>query len=93
MDTLQQTIIEVIATEGRIPIETIHPDSRLSDLKIDSLDVVQIIFELEDRFDISLPDRDPAVDTESVAGLVAAVKRLIAERADAKPASDQPQQV
>lgn len=92
MDTLEQTIVELIAKEGRIPIETIHSDSRLSDLKIDSLDVVQIIFELEDRFDISLPDRDPTVDTESVAGLVAAVKRLIAERADAQPASDQPQQ-
>ncbi len=80
METVQQTVFDIIAREGRIPIETIGRDSRLSDLKIDSLDVVQIIFELEDRFDISLPDRDPAVDTESVSGLVAAIERLIAER-------------
>jgi len=49
--------------------------------------VVQIIFELEDRFGITLPDRDPTVDTESVRGLVAAVERLVAEKAASAPSA------
>jgi light-regulated signal transduction histidine kinase (bacteriophytochrome) len=44
----------------------------IKELEIQSLDAVQIIFELEDHFKITLPDRDPQFDTESVKGLVEA---------------------
>ncbi len=49
---------------------------------------MQIIFEIEDHFKITLPDRDPNFDTESVKGLVEAVEKLVAEkpRGDAPPA-------
>jgi acyl carrier protein len=46
---------------------------------------VQIIFEIEDHFKITLPDRDPNFDTESVKGLVEAVEKLVAEKAAAPP--------
>jgi len=80
MENTQDTIFAIIAKEARIPLEKITLQSTLKDLEIDSLDVVQIIFELEDRFGITLPDKDPAIDTESVSGLVAAVDRLVAEK-------------
>lgn len=86
MDNTQDAIFAIIAKEAHIPVETISLESTLKDLQIDSLDVVQIIFELEDRFGITLPDRDPTVDTESVRGLVAAVERLVAEKTAATPA-------
>ena len=53
----------------------------MKDLEIQSLDAVQIIFELEDHFKITMPDRDPDFDTESVKGLVEAVEKLAAEQA------------
>ena len=87
MDNTQDAVFAVIAKEAHIPVETISLESTLKDLQIDSLDVVQIIFELEDRFGITLPDRDPTVDTESVRGLVAAVERLVAEKAASAPAA------
>jgi acyl carrier protein len=87
MDNTQDAVFAIIAKEAHIPVETISLESTLKDLQIDSLDVVQIIFELEDRFGITLPDRDPTVDTESVRGLVAAVERLVAEKASAPAAS------
>ena len=87
MDNTQDAIFALIAKEAHIPVEKISLESTLKDLEIDSLDVVQIIFELEDRFGITLPDRDPTVDTDSVRGLVAAVERLLAEKAASTPAA------
>ncbi|HEX6833577.1 MAG TPA: GNAT family N-acetyltransferase [Rudaea sp.] len=63
-----------------IDINKITLDSTLKDLEIQSLDAVQIIFEIEDHYKITLPDRDPNFDTESVKGLVDAVERLLAEK-------------
>jgi acyl carrier protein len=87
MESTQDAIFAIIAKEAHIPVEKISLESTLKDLEIDSLDVVQIIFELEDRFGITLPDRDPTVDTDSVRGLVAAVERLVAEKAASTPAA------
>ena len=86
MENTQDTIFAIIAKEAHIPLEKITLQSTLKDLEIDSLDVVQIIFELEDRFGITLPDKDPAIDTESVSGLVAAVEKLVADKNAAAPA-------
>ncbi|MBS0455877.1 MAG: acyl carrier protein [Proteobacteria bacterium] len=80
METTQDAIFAIIAKEAHIPLETITPQSTLKDLQIDSLDIVQIIFEIEDRFGITLPDKDPTIDTDSVSGLIAAVDRLVAEK-------------
>jgi len=81
MSAVQDTVFGIIAKEAGIDIATIKPDSTLKDLNIQSLDAVQIIFEIEDHYKITLPDRDPNFDTESVKGLIDAVDRLVAEKA------------
>lgn len=85
MSSVQDTIFEIIAKESGIDAARITPDATLKDLEIQSLDAIQIIFEIEDRFKVTMPDRDPNFDTESVRGLVDAVERLLAEKA--QPAS------
>jgi acyl carrier protein len=88
MSSVQETIFGIISKEAGIDIGKITLDSTLKDLEIQSLDAVQIIFELEDHFKITLPDRDPNFDTESVKGLVAAVEKLLADKAaSATPAA------
>ena len=82
--SIQDTIFNIIAKEANIDISKVTLDSTLKELDIQSLDAVQIIFEIEDHFKITLPDRDPNFDTESVKGLVEAVEKLVAE----KPAGD-----
>ena len=86
MSSVQETIFAIISKEAGIDPGKISLDSTLKDLEIQSLDAVQIIFEIEDRFKITLPDRDPNFDTESVKGLVEAVERLVAEKTDAAAA-------
>lgn len=86
MSSVQETIFAIISKEAGIDLGKISLDSTLKDLEIQSLDAVQIIFEIEDHFKITLPDRDPNFDTESVKGLVEAVERLVAEKTDAAAA-------
>jgi acyl carrier protein len=86
MSAVQDTVFGIIAKEAGIDIATIKPDSTLKDLNIQSLDAVQIIFEIEDHYKITLPDRDPNFDTDSVKGLIDAVQKLVAEKAAAPSA-------
>lgn len=83
MSSVQDTIFEIIAKESGIDAARITPDATLKDLEIESLDAIQIIFEIEDHFKITMPDRDPNFDTESVRGLIEAVERLLAEKSQA----------
>jgi len=80
MSSVQETIFGIISKEANIDLGKITLDSSLKDLEIQSLDAVQIIFEIEDQFKITLPDRDPNFDTETVKGLVEAVDKLLAEK-------------
>ena len=80
MSSVQETIFGIISKEAGIDLAKITPESTLKDLEIQSLDAVQIIFEIEDQFKITLPDRDPNFDTESVKGLIDAVEKLLAEK-------------
>jgi acyl carrier protein len=87
MSSVQETIFAIISKEAGIDLGKISLDSTLKELEIQSLDAVQIIFEIEDHYKITLPDRDPNFDTESVRGLVDAVERLVAEKQSAAAAS------
>lgn len=78
MSSVQDSVFDIIAKESGVDRNLITPDATLKDLKIESLDAVQIIFEIEDHFKITMPDRDPNFDTESVKGLVDAVEKLVA---------------
>jgi acyl carrier protein len=80
MSSVQETIFTIISKEAGVDPAKISLDSTLKALEIQSLDAVQIIFEIEDHYKITLPDRDPNFDTESVKGLVEAVERLVAEQ-------------
>ncbi len=86
MSSVQDTIFDIIAKESGIDRAKITPEATLKDLDIQSLDAVQILFEIEDHFKITMPDRDPNFDTESVKGLVDTVEKLVAEQQATPPA-------
>ncbi len=46
----------MIATTRRVPLDTVKPDSTFEELGIDSLDRINILFELEGEFDIEIDD-------------------------------------
>ncbi len=57
-DDLTQRVIAVIAKTQRIPPDSISPASTFTELKIDSLDGINLMFALESEFSISIPDEE-----------------------------------
>ena len=49
----------IIAKKFSVPVDTIAPETRLvDDLKVDSFGAVELMFELEEAFGLSIPDSD-----------------------------------
>ncbi len=78
-DTVAQTVISLIAKTKRIPPESITLDSTLDELKIDSLDGLNLFFELEETLDITIPD-ERAKTMRSVGQIVRELELLIASQ-------------
>jgi acyl carrier protein len=57
-DELIQRVMKAIATTKRIPVESVTIDSNFLELGIDSMDAVEILFALENEFDINIPDEE-----------------------------------
>jgi acyl carrier protein len=55
-EELTQRILKVIADSQKLPPEKVTIDSTFEELGIDSLDGVNILFALENEFNISIPD-------------------------------------
>lgn len=75
-ETVTERVIRVIAQTQRIPVDTVLPDSTLADLKIDSLDAINILFALETEFNINIPD-DAAKGMLSIQDLADGVTKLV----------------
>jgi acyl carrier protein len=45
----------IIAKSLNIPIERLTPETHLDELGAESLDVIEIVFALEEKFDITIP--------------------------------------
>lgn len=86
--TIQQQILEIVAKHAAVDVATLTPQSTLKEAGIDSLEAIEIIFDIEEHFDITLPDRDPNFDTESAQGLISAVETALAAKSDAKADPD-----
>ncbi len=80
-EELNQRIIKVIADTQHIPVETVKLDSTFAELNIDSLDGINILFALENEFNISVPD-EAAKEIRSVRDAVEGVTKLVEGGAD-----------
>ncbi len=85
-DQLTQRVFSVIAATQRIPVEKITIDGKFEELGIDSMDGVNILFGLENEFDITIPD-EAAKQIRDVRQMVEGVSKLVLEKAAADSAS------
>ncbi len=72
-------ILDIIAKETGVDRALLVPEARIEALEIQSLDMVQAIFELETRFDIQIPvlAEQGGGEFETVGALVRHVLRTI----------------
>jgi acyl carrier protein len=83
-DELSAHVIRVIAQTQRIAPESISVDSTFEELKIDSLDGINIVFALENEFAINIPD-EGVQSMRSIRETIEGVRRLIEEQKQALP--------
>jgi acyl carrier protein len=76
-DDVAQRCIDIIAKSKGVPIESISLDSTFDSLAIDSLDKINISFEVEEAFDIEIPD-DALGSLKTVGDIVSGVRRILA---------------
>lgn len=77
-------VIEIIAKQKDRKPSELTRGVRLEDLEIESLDVVEIIFSIEDKFDITIPynanDTGAAgANFETVEHVIEAVEKVVLE--------------
>jgi acyl carrier protein len=80
MSNVQQEVFEIVAKQAKIDIATIKTESTLKDLGVASLDAIEVIFDIEEHFNINLPNEDTDFEAGTVGHLVAAVERQIAQK-------------
>lgn len=80
--SVESRCIAIIAKSKLIPADSITRDKTFDELQIDSLDKINISFEIEDTFHIQIPD-DSISSLKTVGDIVDGVIRLQSETATA----------
>ena len=83
-DDLIERVLKAMATSKRIPLETVTIDSSFEQLNIDSMDAVEILFALENEFDINIPDEEVR-SVRNVRQMCEGVEKLVAAKAAGTP--------
>lgn len=94
LDVMQRTtntmiaerVMAIIAEQALIDASDLTPESKLSDLGIDSLGLVECIFGIEEAFGITIPFNantpdTPGFDISSVGAIISEVEHLVARQA------------
>ncbi len=76
---IERGVIDVLKNVSRRPIEPSSTNELVADLGFDSLQVLEIASELEDRFGVTIPT-DDAPAPRTVADIVERVAQLVSEQ-------------
>jgi len=79
-NNVTEEVLDVIAETQRIPREKVLFDSRFEELGMDSMDAVNILFALEEKFDITIPD-EAAKQIRTIREMVDGVQRIVDAKA------------
>ena len=80
-DTSQRVIRVLCETQG-LDAATVKPQSTFEELGIDSFDGLNILFAVENEFDIQVPDEE-ARNLRSVAQMIEGVEKLLSAKQQA----------
>ena len=84
MSDVAADVMSVIKKKIRVDRSEITMDDRLADLGLESLDALELVFDLEEKFDIEIPvnANDAQIGGfEKVSDVVAAVQKIIDQKA------------
>jgi acyl carrier protein len=79
-----ERVRESVAKYLEIPADSVQPDSKLADLGLDSLGALELIFELEETYNIDVPT-EQAKEFTTIRGVCDGIEAI--QRAASTPAS------
>ena len=81
--TVEKRVIDAIARSKRVEAGKIRPETTFEELGMDSLDAIELLFEIEEEFDLTVED-EAVQGKENVGQVIEAVRGALAE----EPAGD-----
>ena len=86
MADVDAEVKRIIAEQALLDVSEVTADKTLEDLGLDSLALVEMIFAIEETFDVSVPfnannPQESDFDISNVGAITAAVQQLVTEQA------------
>lgn len=84
MSDVASDVIAIIAKKKRVNKPNVELSDRLDDLGLESLDAVELIFDLEEKFDIQIPFNANASDLltnfDTVGDVINSIEKLVGKK-------------
>jgi acyl carrier protein len=84
MDDVLDEVKLIISKHCSLGVEALKSETRLEEIDIESLDLVEIIFEIEERFQIEVPQsatKEAGLEFMTVGQIVEGVRSVLAKSA------------
>lgn len=84
MSDVAQDVMAIIQKKIRVERDQITMDDKLRDLGLESLDALELVFDIEEKFDVEIPVNANEANIggfETVADIVREVEKLVAKKA------------
>ena len=75
---IESVVVKAIAAQKQLDEGLVGLDTQLEDLGINSLDAITIIYEIEEAFDVEIPN-DEIEGLSNVRDIIDGVRRLLGE--------------
>ncbi len=85
MADLTSEVIEVIAKQAKVDASKVTRDTELADLNLESLDSIELVFALEEKFNIEIPfnaneTNSAGISFTTAGNVIDAVAQLVREQ-------------
>lgn len=79
MSDVASDVVAIIQKKARVERPKIELTDRLEELGLESLDAVEMIFDLEEKFDVQIPynANNPRTEFDTVGEVVRAIQELV----------------
>lgn len=79
-DETRERVLAIIAKARHVPVETVTIDKTFEELQMDSLDAINIVFEIEEEFEIAVTNERVA-SLRSVRDVIEGIDELLTAKA------------
>lgn len=85
MATTLERLQTILTQKFSVPAENVQPGVMLESFNLDSLDLIEVLFEVEDEFKIRIPqDADSSLKSATIADLIEKIERLQVAKGEEK---------